>query len=329
MCENSDLNCIETSVIIPVLNEEKNIDRLLDTICQQTYSQDKYEIIFVDGGSTDKTIECINKHNEFSNIRIIDNPKKTAQHAMNIGIDVARGKYIIRLDAHSFYCDNYFEELINSLNSNSEIGNVGGICLVEGDNTIGKAYARVLSTFFGVGSSDFRISNEEKYVNTVPFGAFRKEEIIKIGKYDDRLERNEDLELNLRYIRNGYKILLKPSLIITYKCRDTIKSIIKHELSDGIWNSISLKYCPYTFTLAHFIPMIFDIGLLGVIFSFVFNMKFFKIVGIIGLMFYLILDIIFSIKNMKYGVKEGLLSFILYPLHHISYGVGEIIGLFQ
>lgn len=320
---------IETSVIIPVLNEEKNMDRLLETIYRQSYPLNKYEILFVDGGSADKTMEYVNRHTEFPNIRIINNPRKTAQHAMNMGIDAARGKYIIRLDAHSFYTDNYFKELIETLKSKAEIGNVGGIYAVEGDNLVGKAYARVLSTVFGVGSSDFRLSDEEKYVNTVPYGAFRKEEIIKIGKYDERLERNEDFELNLRYIRSGYKILLKPSLVIKYKCRNTIRSIIRHEISDGLWNSISLKYCPYTFRLSHFIPMFFDVGLLGIIFAFIFNIDLLKNMGMAGIFLYLILDASFSLKNMRYGVKEGALSFLLYPLHHISYGLGEIIGLFK
>lgn len=329
MCENSHLDSIETSIIIPVLNEEKNIDRLLETIHHQTYTQDNYEIIFVDGGSKDKTIECIQKHNEFSNIRVVDNPKKTAQHAMNIGIDCAKGKYIIRLDAHSFYCENYFEELVNTLKNNSEVGNVGGVWLVEGDNVVGEAYARVLSTFFGVGSSDFRISNEEKYVNTVPFGAFRKDEIVKIGKFDSRLERNEDFELNLRYIQNGYKVLLKPNLVIRYKCRNTIPNIIKHEISDGVWNSISLKLCPYTFSLSHFIPMFFVIGLIGVVLSFILNIHLFKIIGLGAVLLYLLLDVVFSIINMKSNLKEGLLTLLLYPLHHISYGLGEVLGLFK
>lgn len=329
MCENSHLDRIETSIIIPVLNEEKNIDRLLETIHHQTYSQDNYEIIFVDGGSKDKTIECIQKHNEFSNIRVVDNTKKTAQHAMNIGIDCAQGKYIIRLDAHSFYCENYFEELVNTLKNKREVGNVGGVWFVEGDNTVGKAYAKVLSTFFGVGSSDFRISNEEKYVNTVPFGAFRKDEIVKIGKFDSRLERNEDFELNLRYIQNGYKVLLKPNLVIRYKCRNTIPAIIKHEISDGVWNSISLKLCPYTFSLSHFIPMFFVIGLIGVVLSFILNIHLFKIIGLGAILLYLLLDVVFSIKNMKSNFKEGLLTLLLYPLHHISYGIGELMGLFK
>lgn len=329
MCENSYLNNVETSVIIPVLNEEKNIDRLLETIQHQTYPQDKYEIIFVDGGSQDKTIESIKNHHEFNNIRVIDNPQKTAQYAMNRGIDQANGEYIIRLDAHSFYCENYFEELIETLKKNKEIGNVGGIWHVEGDNTLAKAYAKVLSTFFGVGSSDFRISDEEKYVNTVPFGAFRKDELIKIGKYDERLERNEDFELNLRYLRNGYKVLLKPNLVIRYKCRNTLSSIIKHEISDGKWNSISLKLCPYTFSLSHFIPMIFVIGLIGVLVTCLLNIHLLKIIGLGAVVFYLVLDLIFSIINMKDNIKEGLLTFILYPIHHISYGIGELMGLFK
>lgn len=327
MCED---NFIETSIIIPVLNEELHIDSLLNSISQQTYDSNKFEVIFVDGGSFDKTKEKIINYaqNTIFPIRLLDNQKKTTQYAMNSGIDAAKGIYIIRLDAHSSYPINYFEVLVEELKCHPEIGNVGGICKVIGKDTVGECYAIVLSTIFGVGKSDFRISKEKKYVNTVPFGAFRKDELIKIGKYDEVLERNEDYELNLRYIQNGYKILLNPELVITYYCRDTISSIWNHEISDGIWNTLSFIHKSYTFSLSHFIPLLFVLSLIVMPLLISVNVGF-KYLFSIELILYLLLDITFSLIYSEKKLKYFYTLLILYPVHHLGCGIGELIGIFK
>lgn len=156
--------------------------------------------------STDGTRDSINGYariNPF--IRLVDNPRRIVPVAMNIGIKVSKGDIIIRLDAHALYPTNYFSTLVRQLMALG-IDNVGAACKTDVLNKNQKTLAikEVLSNRFGVGNSTFRLGVEKVMeVDTVPFGCWRKEVFDKYGYYDERLIRNQDIELNKRIVRGG------------------------------------------------------------------------------------------------------------------------------
>jgi glycosyltransferase involved in cell wall biosynthesis len=199
----------EISIIIPIYNEEKYIAKCLDSIIKSDFDKDKMEVLLVDGGSSDKTIEIIKEYQKkYSFFKLLHNPKKIVPVAMNIGIKNAKGKYIIRLDAHSSYPKNYFKKLIywhKKLNAD----NVGGVVVTEvkNKNRISNAIKNVLSDRLGVGSAFRSGVGEIKEVDTVPFGCYKKEIFDKVGLYDERLVRNQDIELNKRIKKNWRKNL--------------------------------------------------------------------------------------------------------------------------
>ena len=203
MDKNSNL---EVSVVMPVYNEEKYIKNCLDSLLLQDYPIEKMEWIFVDGLSKDKTkdilLEYKNKYPEL--IKVFDNKNKTVPYAMNIGIKEAKGKYIVRLDAHADYNKDYISKCVYYLDT-TDADNVGGIAITKSRGFTGNAIAMMLSSKFGVGNSQFRTNGHSGYVDTVPFGAFRKEVFEKWGGYDERLTRNQDNEMNYR-IRKNYLI---------------------------------------------------------------------------------------------------------------------------
>ena len=97
-------NCPLVSIVIPCRNEEKYIDKCLDSIISQSYPKDKLEVLVMDGMSEDGTREILKKYQkEYSFIKILDNPKKFISSAINIGIKKAKGKVIVEIDAHSVY----------------------------------------------------------------------------------------------------------------------------------------------------------------------------------------------------------------------------------
>ena len=106
------------SIVMPLYNEERYIKKCLDSLLLQDYSLDLMEWIFVDGGSTDRTkdILCEYRAKYPKLIQIYDNPHKTVPYAMNIGIEKATGKYIIRLDAHADYQKDYIRKCVYYLN---------------------------------------------------------------------------------------------------------------------------------------------------------------------------------------------------------------------
>lgn len=319
----------KVSLIAPVYNEEKYIERFIDSILKQDYNYKLMELIFIDGNSTDKTKELIvNKMKSASiSYKILTNTKRITPISLNMGIKKARGDIIIRLDAHSQYPENYVTKCVYYLNTTGA-DNVG--CLIEtvSEGYVGCAIANVLSSRFGVGNSKFRTNAKSGYVDTVPFGTFRRDLFNKIGFFDERLQRNQDSEFNNRIIKNGGKIYLFNDIKITYHPRDTIKKLISMAVLNGKWNLYTNYLVPGSMKLRHFIPFVFVLSIIiGIALCFT-NFIFVKILFLTELLLYFLLDIIFSFKDVKkHGILLSILMFIIYPLFHIMYGLGTFLGI--
>ena len=313
------------SVIVPLLNEEKYIDNFITSLINQTYPAEKMEWILVDGNSTDKTREIINRYINLKRfpIKLLINKKRKTPYALNIGIKEAKGKYIVRLDAHAFFYSNYIEKCAYYL-ENIEAENVGGIAETSANTFVGKAISQMLSTKFGVGSSDFRVGDGNKYVDTVPFGAFRKEVFEKVGLFNIKLLRSEDNDMNARIRESGGKIWLAEDIRFKYYCRDTVKGILKMGLQNGNALFHTLKENPKAMSIRHFIPFLFlmSIILLPILSSIV---SIFQYLFFLEIILYLMLDIYFSFVNKNF--IYGLITIWLYPLFHIFYGLGSLISM--
>ena len=323
------MNRLEVSIVIPVRNEERYIQKCIDSIVNQDFNKDEMEVIFVDGLSEDNTVEIINRNiKKYRMLKVLKNEKKITPCALNIGIKNSKGKYIVRMDAHSEYHKNYISKCIYHI-ENKKADNVG--CLVEtkAEENVGKAIAYVLSSKFGVGNSKFRTNAESGYVDTVPFGTFKKELFERIGYFDERLARNQDSEFNNRIIKNGGKIYLFNDTKIIYHPRDSIGKLIKMALQNGKWNIVTNYYVSGAMRLRHFIPLIFVISILLGLIVIALKSKYLVWIFMIEIFLYLSLDIYFSLKNIRNGILQALLSFIIYPIFHVSYGIGSLIGIFK
>ena len=315
------------SIVVPIYNEERYIKECIESLFEQDYPKDDMEWIFVDGGSKDKTKEIIEEYQKKypDLIKLYDNPHKIVPYAMNIGIENSKGKYIIRLDAHAEYAKDYFSKCVHYLDT-IEVDNVGGVAETKAKKKSGEAIAKMLSSKFGVGNSQFRTNGKSGYVDTVPFGAFRREVFSNYGGYDERLVRNQDNEMNYRIRKNGGKIYLADDIHLSYYCRDTMSGISKMARQNGKWNVITMKLCPGSMGLRHFIPLCFVLSiplLVGL------GFLWWPIWCVLGgeLALYLLLDIIFSIKCAKtFGQFWYLL--LLFPVFHFNYGFGSIGGIF-
>jgi len=320
------------SIVIPILNEEKYISICLDSVLASDYPHENLEILLVDGMSSDGTRDIIKKYQEkYHFIELIDNEKKIAPVAMNLGIRSARGEYIIRLDAHAFYPTDYCSALIH-WSKKLDAQNVGGIVItdVKNKNKKSNSIKEVLSHKLGVGDSDFRTGTKElKEVDTVPFGCYKKEIFEKYGYYDERLVRNQDIELNKRIINDGGKIYLLPQIRCTYFARETFIPLAKNNCSNGFWNMLTTYYTNTfrSLSLRHFVPLIFILSLL---LPLILSMGYPKIVwiAILSLVSYLSLVIIISIKlqNNSNSILYLTMGFLTL---HFSYGLGSLLGVFS
>ena len=319
-------NEVEVSVVLPAYNEEKYIEKCINSLLLQDYPKELMEWIFVDGCSTDNTVELIKRYQKRypQLIKVLNNPHRIVPYAMNIGIAASHGRYIVRLDAHADYASNYISKCVYYLKS-TDAENVGGIVKTKADGFIGNAIAKMLSSKFGVGNSQFRTNGKSGYVDTVPFGAFKREVFAKYGGYDERLVRNQDNEMNYRIRKNGGKIYMSDDIHLSYYCRNSIHGISAMARSNGMWNIITLKLCPGSMGVRHFVPLAFIVSIAG-LFLLGFVCKAFWLILCIELTLYLLLDTCFSAKQAK-NVLEFFALFALFPVFHVSYGIGSTIGI--
>ncbi len=319
-------------IIVPCRNEEKYIGNCLDSVIAQDYPKDKLEVLVVDGMSEDGTREVIKDYvlkNPY--IKLLDNPSRIVPAALNIGIKNAHGDIIIRMDAHNIYEKDYISKCVTYLTKH-DVDNVGGIWItLPGNETfIGKSIALVLSHSFGVGNAYFRTgSKEPKYVDTVPFGCYKKEVFEKIGLFDEDLVRNQDDEFNLRLIKNGGKILLVPDIVSYYYARDSLGKLWKMYFQYGYFKPLVAQKIGAVLTWRQLIPAIFVgslifTGLLS-FFSSYFLWLFSLIIGL-----YLFANLAFSFSiALKKGLQLLPFLVISFATLHFSYGIGYLKGVWD
>lgn len=340
------------SLIIPIFNEKKYIRQLLNSLLNQDYPKDKFEILLIDGRSEDGTREEIRRiiasFTEFSemDIHILDNSDRIVPCALNIGIKEAKGKYIIRMDAHSEYAPDYIAKCVEWLKK-TDAANVGGPMRALGNGYVGKAIEFAHYSRFGLGGGKFHDKQWSGYVDTVYLGAWPKRIFEEVGVFDERLIRNQDIEFNARIRKNGGKIYLTPEIQSYYHCRATLGGLWRQNFENGKWVVYTKKIAPYCFSWRHFIPFVFVASLLGSIslsvilfclelfsvspiaqslFGILSGLSFVLLTGILGC--YASANILSSaMLSYKHGFRYFFMLPIVFATLHFSYGLGSIWGL--
>jgi len=319
------------SVVVPIYNEERYIRKCLDSIIQSDYPKEEMEVLLVDGGSEDGTIAIIEEYRKrYRFFKLLHNPKKIAPTAMNIGIKKAKGDYIFILSAHASYESGYFRELVEyAKRLKAECVGPALVTDVKNSTKTSIAIKNVLSDIFGVGSR-FRVGSEEvTQVDTVAFGCYDRKVFDRIGLFDERLVRNQDIELNKRIIRAGGKIYMIPHVKAIYYARETFKELAKNNFQNGKWNILTAYYTKTlsSLSLRHFIPLLFVVSLLLFLILGIFVSKLFFYLFVLELGIYLAV-----IGYRSYKIKKGtsfLHQLAAFLTLHLSYGFGSLAGIFE
>ena len=306
------------SVICPVLNGEKYITSNILKFFTDSKFEDK-ELLIIDGGSNDRTIEIVKDWcQKYSNIKLIHNPHKYVPYALNIAIKESNGQFISRLDVHTVYPKNYFEKCIE-LSKTINADNIGGTIISCGVSICGKAIAHSMSSLFGVGNSTPRIKSYDGYVDSIAFGFWDKQVFDKYGFFDETLIKNQDEDHNYLIIENGGKVYQSSKIKTYYFVREKIIDFIKQMFYYGFYKPLVLVKNISRIKIRHIIPSLFSVY----IFTIFFNLNPFWLIPLYS---YILLNILFSIIN-KENILTKIICIIIFPIMHMSYGIGFILGL--
>ncbi len=320
------------SIIIPCRNEEMFIGPCIDSVLMNDYPKDRLELLVVDGESSDRTKDIVQGYCEkYSFISLLDNHRKIVSTALNIGIKRSKGEVIMRMDAHSAYEQDYISKCIKFMVEYSA-DNVGGVIhtLPGSKSLLAESIALALSHPFGVGNSYFRIGADKPiFVDTVPFGCYRREVFDRIGLFDEELIRNQDDEFNLRLIKNGGKILLVPEIISSYYTRASLLKLWNMYFQYGYFKPLVVRKVGAILTLRQTIPALFvgSLAFSGLL-SFLSPIFCYLFIAVIGS--YIVVDLGVSfLVALQRGLKYFLMMPLVFLTLHFSYGLGYMRGVFD
>jgi glycosyltransferase involved in cell wall biosynthesis len=241
---------MRVSIIIPCYNEQATIHLLLNAIRKQHYELGELEVIIADGMSTDGTRKAVqNFRIEYPELKVevVDNPDRSIPHGLNRAIQIAGGTYLVRLDAHSVPDRNYVALCVADLEG--DCGDiVGGVWEIHpsGDSWVQRAIAWSASHYLGVGDAYYRVGSKPKFVDTVPFGAYKRSLIEQVGMYDESLLANEDYEFATRVRQSGGVVWLNPAIRSIYFARSSFSALAKQYWRYGFWKVRMLIRYPST-----------------------------------------------------------------------------------
>ena len=310
------------SVIIPALNEEGYIANCIHSLLASDFPLDKLEILVVDGGSVDKTIEIVNQLScTCARLRVLHNPGKIVSSAMNIGASQAAGEILVRIDAHAIYHTNYLKLSVTMLVETGAAG-VGGVISAKGEGIVGEAIATTVSLPIGTGGAAWRSGKSPGWVDTIWCGCFWKEDFVSAGGFNEEWEVNQDAEFNARLKAKVGDLYFDPRIRATYFVRNSIRALIRQYYRYGVWRAKTLRKHPERLRVRQVIPVFFVV-------SFIVSLAMVNSVPWLfsGLMFIYILSMaipVFSKKSIRSSAV--LVPFIAFCIH-FSWGTGFILSL--
>lgn len=257
----SDAASPTVSVLIPVLNEEAHLPESLPRMQAQEV-EGGFELIFVDGGSSDGTRRLLEEAAAADpRIRLLDNPARRTPNALNIGLAAARGEFVARMDAHTNYPHDYLKLGVERLRR-GDYDWVAGPAIAVGKDGWARAIGIALSSRLGTGGARFRHASDEEFEAITGFaGVWRKETLIAHGGWDEDWPINQDSELAARMRAKGERIVCVPAMAADYVPRDSLPALARQYYRYGMYRCKTSGRHPESLRLANLLPPAFAVTL--------------------------------------------------------------------
>jgi succinoglycan biosynthesis protein ExoA len=329
---NQNLLNLNVSVIVVCYNEEKNIAACLNSLVSQDYRLGEYEIIVVDGGSTDGTLAIARDYAQaHTYLRIIIEPRRGTAVARNTGIKATRFSLIAFCDADCIASENWLSSLVcayrDAREKDTRIVAVGGPSLISAPSPpFVEALKIALDTYIGSGG---RVTGKhyprERPVIDLPSLniLYGKDLFDEIGYFDVTfMDEGEDADLSYRIIKAGKKLWYSPRPVVYHKFRPDLRSWWRNMRRYGRARGRLLSRDPAMANSLYLTPILLVLSLLFV------PLAVWWLPCAIPLLYFplmFILSIYISLEKRR--PKLIWLIFIALCSTHLGYGIGEIEGL--
>lgn len=321
------------SLCMIAYNEGEALDGVLRDFQLQDYPHELIEIVLVDSMSTDSTNEKMERFKNtdygFRNVAVVQCAKKNQAFSWNAALMTATGDVIIRVDAHARIPRNFVSRNVYNLNQGEFVVGGGRPNITSDVSSWKLTLLAAEDSLFGSSVASYRRpATQKEYLDSLFHAAYRREVIQKVGGFNENLGRTEDNEFHYRIRKAGYKLCCCPDIISYQHSRNNLKDMIRQKYSNGRWIGLTLSECPGCLSYFHFAPFAF---VMMIIISSIIALLGFPILLYTLLLVYGMFDIVntvgcFTTKNLQ---PQFALLPIIFPILHVSYGIGTIVGLLQ
>ncbi|HEX8743017.1 MAG TPA: glycosyltransferase [Thermoleophilaceae bacterium] len=326
------------SVIMPVRDEAPILRDVMRSMLAQEQRGFEIEVLAVDGRSTDGSREILEDvAREDSRLRVLDNPHQLTPHALNIGLHNARGDYVCICGSHTVYDSDYLATCYEELLEHDAVGCSGRVRVEPANDSLSaRLVAWATSSPFASSGKSFRTA-PEGYADTIAYPLFRKDEVLALRGYNERLARNQDNDMNTRLRAAGHRLYHTWKTGCSYRSQAGLRALVRYAYMNGFWNFVTLRENPRAMRLRHFVPMVFVLGTAALLLATVGWMAWdqhpndwlqLAALGSIGL--HLVVGLGFGAST---AIRVRHPAPLLMPLYilafHSSYGVGMIVALLK
>ena len=249
----NDLSAPSVSVILPILNEESDLENCISAILQQDYDGE-LEVILALGPSKDSTDLIAQKiAAKDKRVKLVKNPTGLTAAGLNLAIKASSFEIICRIDGHAEISKTYIKSAVSIMRETGAV-NVGGIMFADSDQGLQRTVAQAMRSKLGVGPSKFHTGGGAGESETVYLGTFKKSAILAAGGFDERFIRAQDWELNHRIRKQGGLIWFDPRLVVIYRPRKTFSKLARQYFQYGRWRRVITRTHSNTSSLRYLAP---------------------------------------------------------------------------
>jgi glycosyltransferase involved in cell wall biosynthesis len=317
------------SIVVPCRNEAAHIAPCVESLLDGGYPRDRIEILVVDGMSDDGTRavldDLVSRHPE---VRVLENRRRVTPVALNMGVQHASGGAVLICGAHTRYPEGYVATLMRWL-ERSGADAVGGVCETTpaDGRPVARAIAAAMSHPFGVGNAHFRTGvSEPRWVDTVAFGCYRRDVFARVGNFDEELVRNQDDEYNARILRRGGRLLLVPDVTSRYAARGSLAALWRMYWQYGRYKPLVIRKVGQVVTVRQLVPAAFVAALVLGVAALPLGAPAAWALGALCAAY--LTGALASGAQLarRVGPSAGLLAAAVFPVLHLSYGAGFLVG---
>lgn len=217
-----------TSIMVPCFNEALTVEKTVESLLALDYPKEKLSLVLIDDGSTDNTLEVMEKFKGNPQIRIFSKQNEGSKYsALNFGLTRIETELVGCLDADSFVDSDALKKIVLFFKDPNTMAVTASIKIHEPKTIL--QYVQKIEYSWGIFLRRMLSAIGAMYVTPGPFSIFRKKVFNDLGHYKEG-HHTEDLEMALRMQKNGYKIVNAVDASVYTVAPDSFKPLHKQRV---------------------------------------------------------------------------------------------------